>query len=42
MSDRIYVMNDGKIVAELDACDATQEVIMSKIISMNEKTGGEV
>ena len=33
MSDRIYVMNEGKMVAELDAKDATQEIIMSKILS---------
>ena len=39
MSDRIYVMNEGKMVAELDAKEATQELIMSKIISMDEKRG---
>lgn len=40
MSDRIYVMNEGKMVAELDAKEATQEIIMSKIISSdNEKVG---
>jgi len=32
MSDRIYVMNEGKIVAELDQKDATQESIMACII----------
>ena len=32
MCDRIYVMNEGKIVAELEAKDATQESIMSHII----------
>ena len=32
MSDRIYVMNEGKIVGELDAKDATQEKIMSHIL----------
>lgn len=32
MCDRIYVMNEGKMVAELDAKDATQESIMSHII----------
>ena len=32
MCDRIYIMNEGKIVGELDAKDATQEVIMSHII----------
>lgn len=42
MSDRIYVMNEGKMVAELDAAEATQEVIMSKIISMDKETGKAV
>ncbi len=32
MCDRIYIMNEGKIVGELDAKDATQETIMSHII----------
>jgi len=32
MSDRIYVMNEGKIVGELDAGEATQEKIMAKIL----------
>ncbi len=32
MCDRIYVMNEGKMVAELDASEATQESIMSHII----------
>lgn len=32
MSDRIYVMNEGKIVGELGAEEATQEKIMSKIL----------
>ncbi|MCQ2522921.1 MAG: sugar ABC transporter ATP-binding protein [Lachnospiraceae bacterium] len=32
MCDRIYVMNEGKMVGELDASEATQEVIMSQII----------
>jgi putative multiple sugar transport system ATP-binding protein len=33
MSDRIYVMNEGKIVGELEAKDATQEIIMGMIVS---------
>ncbi len=33
LSDRIYVMNEGKIIGELDKKDATQEVIMSKIVA---------
>lgn len=32
MSDRIYVMNEGRMVAELDAKDATQENIMGHIL----------
>lgn len=32
MCDRIYVMNEGKMLAELDAKTATQESIMSYII----------
>jgi putative multiple sugar transport system ATP-binding protein len=32
MCDRIYVMNEGRIVGELDQKDATQEVIMSCIL----------
>ncbi|MBO7599904.1 MAG: sugar ABC transporter ATP-binding protein, partial [Lachnospiraceae bacterium] len=32
MCDRIYVMNEGKMVAELDGKEATQEAIMSHII----------
>ncbi len=32
MCDRIYIMNEGKIVGELDGKDATQETIMSHII----------
>ncbi len=32
MSDRIYVMNEGRIVGELNAQEATQEKIMSRIL----------
>lgn len=32
MCDRIYVMNEGRLLAELDAKDATQEGIMGYII----------
>lgn len=32
MCDRIYVMNEGNMVAEMDAKDATQETIMSAIL----------
>lgn len=33
MSDRIYIMNEGKIVGEVDGRDATQELIMSHIVN---------
>jgi len=32
MCDRIYVMDEGKLVAEMDAADATQEKIMGAIL----------
>lgn len=32
MSDRVYVMNEGRMVAELPIEEATSEVIMSKIL----------
>ena len=32
MSDRIYVMNEGRICGELDAAEATQEIIMGRIL----------
>ena len=32
MSDRIYVMNEGRMVAELDAKEASQELIMTHIL----------
>ena len=31
MSDRIYIMNEGKIVGEVSGQEATQENIMSRI-----------
>ncbi|MDL2205812.1 sugar ABC transporter ATP-binding protein [Eubacteriales bacterium OttesenSCG-928-N13] len=37
MSDRIYVMNEGKMVAQLDKKDATQEVIMEHILRSTDK-----
>ncbi len=33
ITDRIYVMNEGKFVGELDTADATQEKIMAMILS---------
>ena len=36
MSDRIYVMNEGRFVGELNAEEATQEIIMSNILKSGE------
>lgn len=33
MCDRIYVMNEGKIVGEVAAAEATQEIIMADILA---------
>ena len=33
MADRIYVMNEGKMIAEMDGKEATQEKIMTEIIN---------
>ena len=35
MCDRIYVMNEGKMVAELAGSEATQEIIMAHILGAN-------
>ena len=32
MSDRIYIMNEGKFVGEMKASEATQENIMALIL----------
>ncbi|MDO4983498.1 MAG: sugar ABC transporter ATP-binding protein [Eubacteriales bacterium] len=40
MSDRIYVMNEGKIVGEFDAADATQEKIMGAILKSDNAEKG--
>ena len=32
MSDRIYIMNEGRFVGELNAAEATQELIMTSIL----------
>lgn len=37
MCDRIYVMNEGKIVGELAGSEATQELIMSHILRASSK-----
>ena len=36
MCDRIYIMNEGELKGELDAKEATQEKIMSFIISADQ------
>lgn len=33
MCDRVYVMNEGALVGELNAADASQERIMSLIVN---------
>jgi putative multiple sugar transport system ATP-binding protein len=42
MCDRIYVMNEGRIVGELTRAEASQEKIMALIIKDNGKTTGKV
>lgn len=37
MCDRIYVMNEGRLVGEISAEEATQEVIMEKILVSDNK-----
>jgi putative multiple sugar transport system ATP-binding protein len=37
MSDRIYVMNEGRMIAEMNGKDATQEKIMACIIDSSNK-----
>jgi putative multiple sugar transport system ATP-binding protein len=37
ISDRIYIMNEGSIIGELDAKEATQEIIMRKIVTAKNK-----
>ena len=39
MSDRIYVMNEGKIVGELDRPQFSQEAVMSCIMKSSSKEG---
>jgi putative multiple sugar transport system ATP-binding protein len=42
MCDRIYVMNEGRIVGELTRAEASQEKIMALIVRDNGKTAGKV
>ena len=39
MSDRIYVMNEGTICAEMDGKTATQESVMQCIVEHNKEEG---
>ena len=39
MSDRIYVLNEGRIVGEFDQADASQEKIMACILSTDPAKG---
>ena len=41
ISDRIYVMNEGEIVAEMPTAEANQESIMQKIITHANTRGKE-
>jgi len=38
MCDRIYIMNEGRIVGELDGKEATQEKIMTNILQSSGKS----
>jgi len=40
VTDRIYVMNEGALVAEMPAAEASQEKIMHAIMSSGNATGG--
>ena len=37
MCDRVYIMNEGRIVGELSGKEASQEIIMSHIIKSGSK-----
>ena len=41
MCDRIYVMNEGSLVAEMPASEATQEKIMAAILKSEKKESEE-
>ncbi|MBQ3702911.1 MAG: sugar ABC transporter ATP-binding protein [Oscillospiraceae bacterium] len=41
MCDRVYVMNEGRIVAEMDISAASQEKIMAAILKSEKKEEGE-
>ena len=41
MSDRIYIMNEGRIVGEMAGGEATQEAVMARILSAGQKQPGQ-
>jgi len=41
MCNRVYVMSEGEIIADLDAKDTDQEMILSAILRQNKKAGQE-
>jgi putative multiple sugar transport system ATP-binding protein len=42
MCDRIYVMNEGRIVGQLSRAEASQEKIMALIVKDNGRNAGKV
>lgn len=38
MCDRIYVMNEGSLVAEMESAEATQEKIMAAILRSGKRS----
>ena len=40
ITDRLYVMNEGRFVGELPTAEATQEKIMAMIVTSGEQTHG--
>jgi len=40
MCDRVYVMNEGRVINELSRSEATQEAIMSSILQAQTRKGG--
>ncbi len=41
MSDRIYIMNEGRIVGEMAGGEATQEAVMARILSPGQRQPGQ-
>jgi len=42
MSDRIYVLNEGRMVGEFDRAEATQEKIMAVILRSSANGKGAI